>query len=267
MTLAVKNKIKDNLLLKVSRMKPVIKPSKPHKHAGYHELIILFKGLGNHTIDDENYKVKPKMGFYLKPGQVHCWDFTQIPEGFVIIFKEEFLSIHADTLNNLYRMPAKFDITASNDLYPLLEQFYNAFISNGDSKILQAYLNLILLKSLALATNEQKVKPSLNADFYAFKSLVNKHFMEKRNVSQYAELMRMSVKRLNNISQTVMQTSAFDIIRERLLLEAKNLITHTSLSIAEVAYQLKFNNPSNFVKFFKSLTTLTPLEYRERLKV
>ena len=62
-------------------------------------------------------------------------------------------------------------------------------------------------------------------------------------------------------------TSAFDIIRERLLLEAKNLITYTSLSIAEVAYQLKFNDPSNFVKFFKSLTTLTPLEYRERLKV
>jgi AraC-like DNA-binding protein len=267
MTLAIKNKIEDNLLLKVSRMKPVIKPTKPHKHAGYHELIFLSKGLGNHTIDDGNYEVKPNMGFYLKPGQVHCWNFTQIPEGFVIIFKEEFLSNHTDTLNNLYRMPAKFDITASHELDPLLEQFYTNFKSNGDSKILQAYLNLILLKALALANHEPKIKPSLNADFYAFKSLVNDHFLEKRKVSQYAELMRMSVKRLNNISQSVMQTSAFDIIRERLLLEAKNLITHSSLSITEVAYQLKFNDPSNFVKFFKSLTTLTPLEYREKLKV
>ena len=78
MTLATKKKIADDVLLKVSRMKPVIKPTKPHKHAGYHELIILSKGLGYHTINDQNYEVKPMMGFYLKPGQVHCWNFTQI---------------------------------------------------------------------------------------------------------------------------------------------------------------------------------------------
>ena len=54
------------------------------KHAGYHELIFLSKGLGKHIIDDQTFEVNPFIGFYLKPGQVHCWDFSPIPEGFVI---------------------------------------------------------------------------------------------------------------------------------------------------------------------------------------
>jgi len=266
MTLATKNKIANDVLIKVSRMKPVIKPTKPHKHAGYHELIILSKGLGSHTIDDQNYDVKPMIGFYLKPGQVHCWDFTQIPEGYVVIFKEEFLSMHNSTLNKLYLMPPKFDIPTQGNLSALLSQFYTEYKVNGNQQILQAYLNLVLLKVLSLDANQNQDNISVSTDFYTFKSLVNQHFIEKRTVGQYADLMHITVKRLNAICRTVMQASAFDIIRERLLLEAKNMITHTSLSIAEIAYHLKFKDPSNFVKFFKSLTTLTPSEYRVRLK-
>lgn len=70
MKIGLKKKLEDELVLKVSRMKQVIKPTKPHKHAGYHELIFLSKGSGKHTIGDETFDVIPPSGFYLGPGQV-----------------------------------------------------------------------------------------------------------------------------------------------------------------------------------------------------
>lgn len=246
-------------------MKPVIKPTKPHKHAGYHELIFLSKGSGKHTIDDQTFEVNPFIGFYLKPGQVHCWDFSQIPEGFVVLFKEEVMTIYTETLNNLYRMPVKFDLPRQTGLFDLLGQFYNDFKSGHDRKTLQAYLNLILLKTLEMANQDMRVESFIVADFYRFKKLVNEHFMDLRQVNQYADLMNLSVKRLNTICNSAAQTSAIDIIKERMVIEAKNLISHTALTVSEIAFRLNFSDASNFVKFFKSLTALTPMEYRSRI--
>lgn len=262
MAIDFKKKIQDDMLIEVSRMKPVIKPTKPHKHAGYHELIFLFKGSGMHTIDDQKFEVKPYTGFYLKPGQVHCWDFSQIPEGFVILFKEEVMATYTETMNNLFSMSVQFNLPEQTGLFTLLEQFYDDFKAWRDNKILQAYLNLTLLKTLALADKNTSVEPSIIADFYAFKKLVNDHFIELRQASQYAEQMNLSVKRLNAICRSAAQSSAIDIIKERILIEAKNLITHTTLTVSEIAFRLNFSDVSNFVKFFRSLTALTPMEYR-----
>ena len=266
MAITLKKKIQDDMLIKVSRMKPVIKPTKPHKHAGYYELIFLSKGAGTHTIDDQKFDVKPYTGFYLKPGQVHCWDFSQIPEGFVVLFKEAVMATYTETMNNLFSMSVKFDLPEQTALFTLLEQFYHDFKSWHESKVLQAYLNLTLLKTLELADKSTPVEPSVIADFYAFKKLVNDQFIELRQASQYAEQMNLSVKRLNAICKSAAQSSAIDIIKERILIEAKNLITHTTLTVSEIAYRLNFSDASNFVKFFKSLTTLTPMEYRSGIK-
>ena len=247
-------------------MKPVIKPTKPHKHAGYYELIFLHKGAGVHTIDDQKFEVKPYTGFYLKPGQVHCWDFSQIPEGFVVLFKEEVMAKYTETINNLFSMSVKFDLPEHTGLFALLEQFYGDFKSWQDDKILQAYLNLTLLKTLDLADRTSTVEPTIIADFYTFKKLVNDHFMELRLASQYAQKMNLSARRLNTICFSAAQSSAIDIIKGRILMEAKNLITHTTMTVSEIAFKLNFSDASNFIKFFKSLTTLTPVEYRSKLK-
>jgi len=264
--IATKNKIDAEDLIKVSTMKPVIKPTRPHKHAGYHELIYLSKGTGSHTIDEQVFEVMPCTGFYLKPGQVHCWEFSQIPEGYVVLFKEEVIGLYEETLNNLYRMPVRFYLPIENHLFQVLSQFYQDFKSGSDQKILQAYLNLTLLKTLELANESRKVEPSTVAQFYAFKKLINEHFIELKQVSQYASLMNLTTKRLNAICQSTMQSSASEIIKERMLMEAKNLITHTSMTVSEIAFHLNFSDVSNFVKFFKSITAITPLEYRAKLK-
>jgi hypothetical protein len=83
-----KNKLDDGLMFKISRFKEQIKKTKPHKHDEYYELIFISEGEGFHCIESEKFLVTAPEFYFLKPGQLHFWQFTSIPKGFVILFKE-----------------------------------------------------------------------------------------------------------------------------------------------------------------------------------
>lgn len=259
-----KVKIQNDQVIKVSKMKPVIKPTVPHKHAGYHELIFLSKGAGSHNIGSAIFKVAPPIAFYIRPGQVHAWSFSQIPEGFVILFKEEALSLYSRSRDNLFNLPPKFDLPEDPDFLLMVKQFCKEHEAVQTQEILEAYLNLILLKCFEISDDNPSADSSMIADFYKFKLLVNKNFIQHRQVMDYADLMNMSVYKLNKICMSVAKIRAINVIKERLLTEAQNLIIHTNHNISEIAYSLNFDDPSNFVKFFKSLMALTPSQYRAR---
>jgi len=97
-----KTKIEKELVIKVSKMKPEIKPTKPHRHEEYHELIFLNKGSGYQKVDDNKHEVLPPVGFYLNQGQVHCWNFSKIPEGYVVMFNFNAYVIRTRLLSQNY---------------------------------------------------------------------------------------------------------------------------------------------------------------------
>ncbi|MBA4058281.1 MAG: hypothetical protein C0490_26425 [Marivirga sp.] len=81
----------------------MIKRTKPHKHDAYFELIYLSEGAGFHWIDTEKYQIHPPVVFFLS-GQLHYWEMTAIPKGYVMLFKEEFFdSMKQGDLLNLVR--------------------------------------------------------------------------------------------------------------------------------------------------------------------
>jgi len=91
--LQTNNKLDDGLSFKISRFKEQIKKTKPHKHDDYYELIFLSEGEGFHWIETNKYMVSAPEFYFLEPGQLHYWQLTSIPKGFVILFKPDFLII------------------------------------------------------------------------------------------------------------------------------------------------------------------------------
>lgn len=59
-------------------------------------------------------------------------------------------------------------------------------------------------------------------------------------------------------------STPLQIINDRIVLEAKRQLQHTSLNITEISYNLGFEDPSYFVKFFKRLAGSMPSEFRKR---
>jgi AraC-like DNA-binding protein len=80
-------------------------------------------------------------------------------------------------------------------------------------------------------------------------------------------LLSITPNHLNDIIKQVTGKTARSFIVERILLEAKNLLTHTQIDIADISHNLQFDEPTNFSKLFKKYVGLTPLQFRNRKRL
>jgi len=79
-------------------------------------------------------------------------------------------------------------------------------------------------------------------------------------------LLNVSRTHLNNGLRRYTGHSASELIHERMILEAKRRLLHSTLTIAEIAYELRFQDPSYFGRFFRKYTGVTPGAYRESVQ-
>lgn len=106
--------------------------------------------------------------------------------------------------------------------------------------------------------------PSVKSKFVfdQFLRLVTEFHTSQRNMAFYAERLGLTPKYLSKVIKMVSSRSAPDWIDSFVILEAKNLLRYSELSIKEIVSKLNFPNQSVFYKFFKSHTDLTPSQYR-----
>lgn len=145
-----------------------------------------------------------------------------------------------------------------------VEEFSTPDNIQGD--MLQMLLKRLIIMTTRLA-KEQLIVKSLNNDqidvIRKFNYLVDLHYKSKRKVSDYAEMLFKSPKTLSNLFSIYNQKPPQQIILDRLALEAKRLIHFTGKQNQEIAFELGFNDPAHFSRFFKKMTQMTPSEYRE----
>jgi len=98
-----------------------------------------------------------------------------------------------------------------------------------------------------------------------FKLLVERYFIEKRTVMEYAEMLHISSRHLAEAVSETFGRSPLQIIHDLLLLEAKVQLGSSDRSISEIAYLLKFEDQSHFTHFIKKRTGYAPQELRKKL--
>jgi len=99
-----------------------------------------------------------------------------------------------------------------------------------------------------------------------FKLLLEKNFIEKKAVGEYAAMIGITPGHLNDTVQKDTGKTASEIIHERIILEARRLLYHSEKSVKEIAYALNYDDPSYFVKFFKTHTGSTPEHFRKTIR-
>jgi AraC-like DNA-binding protein/quercetin dioxygenase-like cupin family protein len=266
----IKNKLDDGLLFKISRFKEKIKKTSPPKHDDYYELIFLSEGEGFHWIETEKYMVSTPELYFLKPGQLHYWQFTSIPKGFVILFKVEFFdNVRETDIINLYRqLTDKFRIPVPENYNP--ETIFNELLqeysvdSSYATHIIHGYLRALFAKILQLAEIQSRESNVPITTFEKFQDLLVKECPRLHKVNDFAGLLNTTPQNINAICRKHSGKTASELITSQLLLEAKRYILHTENTINEIAFNLSFNDPSNFVKFFKKHENLTPVQFREK---
>lgn len=266
----IKNKLGQGLSFKISRFKEQIKRTEPHKHDEYYELIFLSEGEGFHTIELEKYLVSAPEIYFLKPGQLHYWQFTSIPKGFVIIFKdEEFNELTDAPIIRTYKQLLGFHRLKLTE--PGFFQSIHELILAENQKrcpfskaTIHGLLWALLSKILELSESESDKKPPTSQLFEKFKNLLVTEITHLHKVNQYAGLLYTTPQNLNAICKKNGAVSASQLINKQVLIEAKRYILHTDHSIQEIAEILSFSDVSNFIKFFKKNEGTTPTQFREK---
>ncbi|WP_353120777.1 AraC family transcriptional regulator [Myroides odoratus] len=113
--------------------------------------------------------------------------------------------------------------------------------------------------------NKEKLSPAQLKNVIKFNELIKTNIRNERNVQFYADHMNISVSKLTEISKDIYGTTPKKIIASAVVNEVKLLLKHTPLTIKEIAYELNFEDSSNFTRFFIKATGLSPKEYRESL--
>ncbi|MBN2651501.1 MAG: helix-turn-helix domain-containing protein [Spirochaetales bacterium] len=250
---------------------------KPHR-ANFYHLILFTKGEGRHIIDFKKYNYQTKTLMAVAENQVQQFEYSKDSDGIVMIFTNHFF-YKDESDKRILQAFRIFDYALQSPLISLNEnefkfifELFNTINEEWKLKepnylteeIIRSLLRVILLKAEKLKQTE--VSPtslSLYNDFNLFREQVEKDFSRTRNVKDYAFELLMSTKKLNNLTQNVIGKTAKEFIDNRVILEIKRLLAHTNLSVQEISYQVGFDEPTNFIKFFKKYTELTPASFRK----
>jgi AraC family transcriptional activator of pobA len=250
--------------------------SLPHKHTFYH-LVLFTEGSGRHSIDFTSFEVKPYQIYFMAPGQVHRWNFEGHVDGYVINFSAEFFQsflLRPDYLETLPFFTGNVDdevINLPTDLQqPVVAIFEQMIGENTESSrmamdmIRTLMLQLFILAARQNADSAETAAPTYNYTLLQnFRKLADKNFATMRLPKDYAALLYITPNHLNSLCNDMLGISAGELIRNRVVLEAKRLLINLDMNINQIAAKLNFADNSYFTKFFRKYTGLTPDEFRK----
>jgi len=136
---------------------PEIPRGFPHRHNYYH-LLWMTEAEGTHMLDFENFRVRANTVFFVSPGQLHSWNSTVRPKGYVINFSTEFFVQMFPRSDDIAQFPffhvardtpvLYMDQAQHDQLLPLLVEMENEELIRGDGRldIVRSYLLVLLTK-------------------------------------------------------------------------------------------------------------------------
>lgn len=135
-----------------------------------------------------------------------------------------------------------------------------------DTEIILAYLNLLLTELNSAYFKQAEPTQILNANlskFIEFKLIVETHLAEQPSVHSIADKLALTPNSLYRIVKEFSGVSPKDFFSNRLMIEAQRKLLYSPLSVKELAYELGFNDPDYFSRFFKKCTGKSVREFLE----
>ena len=249
----------------------------PHKHSFYH-LVYFLKGTGSYSIDFINFTLEIGQIYFMIPGQVHSWDFTAKPDGFIVNFSERYINAlianprYLDQFSFLSGIAKDQVIQIPKGNRPQTVQILETIIKEGNSgeplkdDFARAALVQLLIQVSRYAAKENGGEANYNSVLLrSFQKLIEQHYRDKKLPKDYAAMLYVTPNHLNALSKDLTGRSAGELIRDRVLLEAKRLLVNAKMTASQIATELDFADNSYFSKFFKKYEGITPEGFRKQV--
>ncbi len=233
------------------------------------------------SLDFEEFEFDEDSLFFVSNTQLYHFTSLENLSGTVILyFNQDFycVQIHDKEVscdgilfNNVFNATSVVLSKQDNtNIVNTIKEVKNEYES--DDIATEEMLRILLKKIIITATRIYKKQNGLttseinNVDINflrKFSQLVEIHFYQKHAVGDYAEMLHITPKILNKKISAAQSKAPNQIIKDRLLLEAKRYLTHTNNSVKEIAYKLGYQDEAYFNRFFSAHSNLTPAQFRK----
>ncbi|MBS1659670.1 MAG: helix-turn-helix domain-containing protein [Bacteroidetes bacterium] len=230
-------------------------------------------------LEFNHYELARDTVFFIGPGQ---WFRVKDPmsAGILLSYNRDFycIEIHDKEVacdgilyHNVFEVPFVELDSAQSGLYGKIFEEMKEELAEKDfvmEEMLRVLLKQIIIRSTRMW---KKGKEGLAGQDAAevdiirkFSQLIDRYFKTKHAVADYAEMLNMTPKALSKRIAQVSSVTPNDLIKERILLEAKRLLAHTEMTVKEVGYALGYEDPAYFVRFFTNSAECSPLDFRKK---
>jgi AraC-like DNA-binding protein len=242
-------------------------------------LLFVEEGEDYHYIDFKKHKIKKGDIVFVAKEQVDAFSKEQKVKGKIVIFTEDFIGKNLSS-QDIYAYMRLFNYQFNSpsisidkeqqeqifNIFRVLEQEFKDTNEYLKEDLLRNTLRLLLLKCERELNSETPLPQSPHfKDFILFQKLIAKEYSNTHNANDFANMMNISYKHLNEISKEFTHKTAKTLIDDYIILEAKRQLSIKDSSIKEVAYTTGFDEITNFSKFMKKKTGLSPKEFRNTL--
>lgn len=253
------------------------RPPGVHRHEHF-ELFWLC-GPAVHVNDFERYALpggRPSF-ILVSPGQMHFWQGTEAIRGTMISFTEAFIAgrepppsallDYGFVHRTVYPPMLVGDDRLIAEVEPLIARCEREFAAREErwAEVVRASLRILLASVQRAYQRSVPVPPAAQKSqrlLQRFQSRIEAKFRTWSTVAVYARDLGLSAGHLTDTVRELRGVTAGELIRARILLEARRLLFHSELSISEIAYHLGFDDPSYFAKTFRKATGRAPADFR-----
>jgi AraC family transcriptional activator of pobA len=247
-----------------------------HGHSFYH-MVYFSKGNGVQYIDFKPFEIKPRQVYFMIPGQVHSWSFSTEPDGYIVNFSKDYFSSLLLKANYIEGFPffkgAVDQQVSSVDQYTAekITYLFEEILKEGSFRpVFDDDLVRLLLLQLFVHLNRTQIQENSDTNnpynhtlLKNFQALIDSNFNTLKFPKQYAALLYITPNHLNALCKDLVNKPAGQLIRERIILEAKRQLINIELTVAQIAEKLNFTDQSYFIKFFKKYEEVTPEKFRK----
>ena len=251
----------------------------PHLH-DFYSIFWIESGEAIHATEFVEYSLKADTILFVPPGLKHRMYLDESVCGTYMLFNEDFIRYnrknHVPLMEyRLFNNPEfKSLITVLPDKREKLKIITGLIfeeLRNTDDYSQDFVLNLLhlfLLESrriFDIYSQAPKEEPDSTPDamIIKFKQLIEENYMTEKSVTPYAEMLNINPSCLNELSKRTTGITAGELIRNRVIDETKKLLYSSSKSGKEIAFELGFDDPAYFSRFFRKYTGQTLKEFRE----
>lgn len=257
--------------------------TRPHKHLmkdfrlNFWAIIYITEGKGYHYIDFKKYPYKKGDMLLIQKNQVHRFEVNDGVKGYTLHINEPFFyriegfngDIFLEFVDNAFGSPIiSLDTSKGRTNRILMELLYKEYNKTAENLNIELIASLFQGFMLSLKgqthDNGQVIQSKDYENFKEYRRLVESNFSEMRHVEDYANLMHLSKKTINQATRNVAGLSAKQFIINRIILEIKRYLSQGALMNYEIADLLGFGEAANMTKFFKHYEGVSPKVFREQ---